>query len=323
MEGLAPAIAIDQVNASRNPRSTVATVTEIHDVLRVLWARVGEPCCPHCGQAIRGYAPSQAARALASEVSVAGWLTCRLRPAEEPESRRAGLVEDGWTRVLDAGRELRLDESADMDRVETLLAGGATLVVDRLNPTRASATRLSEAVANAYTLGDGAVRFVPRGGGEVVVLTARPTCPEHGSDLPVELTPRHFSFNSRVGACPACEGIGSTRQIVPELLFPNQAEGFWDGMDGRVAGVLARSPRNRALVQAVLAACGAEGQSVADWSEATWDAVMEGLPDPLTLRWSRNRGRSVRRVEEERHWDGLTAILGNWSSRLRFESWCL
>ncbi|TNE90156.1 MAG: excinuclease ABC subunit UvrA [Deltaproteobacteria bacterium] len=320
MEGLAPAIAIDQVNASRNPRSTVATVTEIHDVLRVLWARVGEPHCPKCARPIVGYAPSQAAQRLSELDPGAGWLTTNLRPAEDPASRISGLVEDGWTRLLAGGDEVRLDEEGDAERARGLVAGGAVLVLDRLNPARSPATRVSEAVANGYAVGDGSVTFVPRRDGEPIVLTARPTCPDHGSHLPVELTPRHFSFNSRVGACPRCEGLGSTRQIVPELLFPAQDLRFWEAMDGRVAGVLARSPRNRNLVAAVLDRCGATEQAVQDWSESTWDAVMDGLPGTIALSWSRKWGKTVQRVEEEREWPGLIAILDGWSSRLSWLS---
>ncbi|MCO4745741.1 MAG: excinuclease ABC subunit UvrA [Proteobacteria bacterium] len=317
MEGLAPAIAIDQVNASRNPRSTVATVTEIHDVLRVLWARVGTAHCPTCAREIMGYSPSSGAAKLAAEASGVGWVTCSLRPAEEPASRLAGLVDDGWSRLLDGEREVRL-EHAD---AEGLVAAGATLVLDRLNPAKAASSRVAEAVTTGFSLGDGAVRFVPRREGSPVVLTARPACPDHGSHLPVELTPRHFSFNSRVGACPRCDGLGSTRQIDWELLFPNRDEGFWDALDARVAGVLARSPRNRALVAAVLSKCELDERTpVLDWSDATWTAVMDGVPGELSLSWSRKWGKSVQHVEEKREWGGLTAILDGWSSRLAWLS---
>jgi excinuclease ABC subunit A len=315
IEGLAPAIAIDQRAASNNPRSTVATVTEIHDVLRLLWARVGQPHCPSCGRVVHGRSPSAAARWLSREVRGAGWLVADLRPVEAAAERRDALVEDGWTRLLVGGAELRLEEAA---AVEALRAG-ATLVLDRLDPATAEASRLSEAIAEAYAMGEGRAAFVPRRGGAPVVLTARPTCPDHGDVLPDELTPRHFSFNSQLGACRACDGLGRTRQVDPERLFPRPELGFWEGMDGRVRSVLERSPRTAALVEVVLAFLGLDAaRPCGAWDEVQRDALLNGLPHRFGIRWTQEWGRTVRNVEEEREWPGVVPILEGWSSRLEW-----
>ncbi|MCB9679881.1 MAG: excinuclease ABC subunit UvrA [Alphaproteobacteria bacterium] len=216
IEGLQPAIAIDQGSAGHNPRSTVATVTEIHDVLRLLYARVGTPHCPHCATVLRADPPSGVARRLAEADPGAGWLTTVLPPDPRPDERRGLLLRDGWQRLLGPdGAEIALDDPA----AEAELAVGATLVVDRVDPSR-SRPRVAEAVVSAYHLGHGHVAFRPRAGGEPLRFTEQLVCPTHGSILP-ELTPRHFSFNSRLGMCPECEGLGAVKR------HEKSAEGVW------------------------------------------------------------------------------------------------
>ncbi len=212
LEGLQPAIAIDQVSASNNPRSTVSTVTEIHDVLRLLYARVGVPHCPHCDRILEAFSASEAARMLAGQFEEAGWVVAPLAPAEDPSLRRQILQQAGWGRLLTEDRaEVRLE---DAEAAEALLAVGTWLVLDRLKPSTAARSRLSEAVAHGYKLGHGRVLFVPRGEGEARMLLERPLCPEHGL-IHAELTPRHFSFNSRQGACETCDGTGLVERLQP------------------------------------------------------------------------------------------------------------
>ncbi|MBW1880795.1 MAG: excinuclease ABC subunit UvrA, partial [Deltaproteobacteria bacterium] len=315
VEGLAPAIAIDQRNRSHNPRSTVATVTEIHDVLRILYARVGTPHCPECGREVLAFSPSTGAVRLRGEAGRAGWLVTRLRPAEQPDERRTGLLKDGWSRLLEeeARREVRLDDGS----ANALLEEGALLVLDRLNPSRASQMRVAEAVANAYALGNGVAAFFERGGDGRTLLTERPTCQEHGEVLPEELTPRHFSFNSRLGACTRCDGLGVARRIDPERLFPEAKRGFWDAMDPRVRSVLVRSPRQRTLIGAVLQSLGLDDRTpVSGWTERQRDVLLEGSRQTFDLSWSQQWGRTHREVQEERPWPGLLDILEGWNSRL-------
>ncbi len=315
LEGLAPAIAIDQRNSSRNPRSTVATVTEIHDVLRLLWARIGHAFCPHCDQAIRGHSPSQAALELQEQATGAGWLTALLRPADQPAVRRDTLVRDGWSRLFHDGAEVELQS----DEALPLLAAGVELVVDRVNPASAARSRLSEAVASAYLLGGRHARFRERKGDGEWLFTERPECSTHGAVLPAEITPKHFSFNSRLGACEACDGLGKARAVVPELLFPAAKKGFWDALDGRVGGTLSRSARNNALIDAVFARIGLKAKTpVSKWTPQQWDAMLDGLPEPFDIQWTKRWGRSVRNVDETRHWHGLLAILRSWSSKLEW-----
>ncbi len=318
VQGLKPAIAIDQKSASHNPRSTVATVTEIHDVLRLLWARVGEQHCPTCGRHVEGLAPSRAAAWLAEHAPQAGWVVASLRPAELAEERRRGLVSDGWVRLLDRSgdrpREVPLDEA---EAAAALLAAGAELVVDRLNPSRGPRTRLAEAVRSAYALGGGVVTFVPRRDGPTRTLTELATCPDHGPVLGEAPSPRHFSFNSRLGMCPTCEGLGHVRRIVADKLFPDRDAGFWDAIDGRVGGLLKRSARKRGLLRAVLDVLDLDpGTPAREWTEAQWSGLLDGLDEELDIAWSRRWSGGTRHVEESRAWPGLRAVLHGWNASL-------
>jgi excinuclease ABC subunit A len=105
------------------------------------------------------------------------------------------------------------------------------LVIDRFDPGTSPRSRVAEAIEKAYARSAGHARFVPRAAGEVVVLGEAPACPEHGPLGLGPLTPKHFSFNGQLGACDVCGGLGQTRQIVADRLFPERKKGFWDGLD--------------------------------------------------------------------------------------------
>ncbi|MCA9568248.1 MAG: excinuclease ABC subunit UvrA, partial [Myxococcales bacterium] len=316
IEGLQPAIAIDQSRASRNPRSTVATVTEIHDVLRLLYARVGIPHCPDCGLEIQAHPPSQAALALAAGEPGAGWMCARLEPAKKPAPYRKGLLGEGWQRLLRPGtppEQVPLDDPA----ADALLKDGALLVVDRFDPASTGVPRVAEAFERAYDLGRGEAVFIGRDGSRTP-FAALPRCPDHGTVHAAPLTPRHFSFNSQLGACPVCDGLGRTRQIVADRLFPgDRRKGVWDALDPKVASGLGRSERNQALVVAVLELFGlTEHTPVQQYDEPVWAALLDGVDAPLKLAWSASWGKIQRRIEEERTWPGLRSLLERHAARL-------
>ncbi len=206
IEGLAPSIAIEQRRGSHNPRSTVATVTEVYDLLRLLWARIGRPHCHLCGRPVLGFDPSAAARYLKEELPVRGRLLADLAPAQDPAARQQELLRDGLLRLWDG----RQDRAMESDEARALLAAGTTLVIDRFDLARAPAARVAEAVQLAYGYGGDRARFQPVRG-EALLLSLQAECPQHGQVLPEALTPRHFSFNSYVGACPRCDGLGQRR----------------------------------------------------------------------------------------------------------------
>jgi excinuclease ABC subunit A len=193
--GLAPAIAIDQKVSAQTPRSTVATVTEIWDHMRLLWTHVGVAHCPQCSEVVRACAPGQAPERLAGLGR--GRLVAELsRPRAASE-----LLGEGYARAWKAGRECTL-ESLGGDHVHAL-------VVDRFDPAKVERNRVIEAVALAYRLAAGRARFEGERG--VLPIAERPACSRHGASVPDPFTPRHFSFNHYLGACPACEGIGRKR----------------------------------------------------------------------------------------------------------------
>jgi excinuclease ABC subunit A len=302
-EGLQPAIAIDQSASRHNPRSTVATVTEIHDMLRLLYARVGTPHCPHCPPAretvLTASSPSSVARQLA-EVDEAGWIVATLAPDPAPEERAALLARDGWTRLLVDGAEVGLDDAAATGPLRT----GATLVLDRVKPSSAAPSRLSEAVAHAYRLGEGQVAFLPRSGGPARRFTEGLVCPFHGPVLP-EITPRHFSFNARIGMCEHCEGLGVVSRAVPEDVIRGGGP-LSSALSPPAAALLGRSAVARQALHAVLAREGHTPETpVSAWSPTTWARVLQGSSEPVEV--TRRQGRKV--VQDVVTWPGLVGLL--------------
>ncbi len=206
IEGLAPSIAIEQRKAAHNPRSTVATVTEIYDLLRLLYARIGRPHCHLCGHPVLGFDPSTAARWLAEQAPGRGRLITQLQPVGRAADRQRQLQRDGFVRLWDGEADVPLDDP----RARALLKDGAWLVLDRFDPAEAPPERVSDAVRGAYGYGRERALFVPVEG-EPLPLSLRAECPEHGPVLPEQPTPREFSFNSHVGACQRCDGLGEIK----------------------------------------------------------------------------------------------------------------
>jgi len=314
VEGLAPAIAIQQKAASRNPRSTVATTTEIQDYLRLLWARIGQPHCPHCGRGVVGWSPSLGARHLQAHGQGRGWLLTALRPQSHTAEE---LRKEGFARLLDRSQGAPAEVPLESSQADALLAVGTELVIDRVKPANTSGTRLSEGLQTAYAWGAGSAVYLPRQG-TPVLLTELPACPDHGRVLPEAFTPRHFSFNSHVGACPACDGLGRLTALDTSLVFPHPDKALAAAMDTRVASVVNRSARIQGRLKALFKVLGVKpGLPVQDWPAGAFDAVWAGLPDvQLSVRWSKRWGKTRRTVNETIVWEGLRAVLEGWQGRL-------
>ncbi|SEH14036.1 excinuclease ABC subunit UvrA [Thermoleophilum album] len=220
IEGLSPAISIDQKTTSRNPRSTVGTITEIHDYLRLLWARIGVPHCHRCGKRIEAQAPDQIvdrvlARPEGSRVMVMAPVV-RGRKGEHRELLER-LRSEGFARIKVDGQVRRLDEPIELDKKR---AHSLSVVVDRLIVRPEIRRRLADSIETAVALADGLVEIEDVERGEVELYSDRFMCVDCGISLP-ELEPRMFSFNSPYGACPHCTGLGHQREIDPELVIPN------------------------------------------------------------------------------------------------------
>src|SRR5438105_9266662 len=227
IDGLSPAISIDQKTTSRNPRSTVGTVTEIYDYLRLLYARVGHPHCPICGKPIAGQSleniVDQVLRLEEGTRFTVNAPVVRDRKGEFKDVLEE-LRAEGFTRVKVDGEQKLLEEPIELDKK---LKHTIEVVVDRLVMKPDLRTRLAQSIETAAQLADGLVA-IDVAGGESMLFSENFACPEHGVSLP-ELEPRIFSFNSPHGACPRCTGLGAQQEIDPDLLVPDPSLSIAEG----------------------------------------------------------------------------------------------
>jgi excinuclease ABC subunit A len=228
IEGLSPAISIDQKTTSRNPRSTVGTVTEIYDYLRLLWARIGHPHCHICGRPISG----QSAEQIIDQVMELepGTRFMVLAPIVRGRKGEYGkqleeLRGEGFARVKVDGELRRLDERIELDKK---FKHDISVVVDRLVMKEEVRKRLADSIETAVALASGLVEVELVDEERSLIFSERFACPVHGPSL-VELEPRIFSFNSPHGACPRCTGLGSQMEIDPELVVPDPGLSIGEG----------------------------------------------------------------------------------------------
>ena len=220
IDGLSPAISIDQKTTSRNPRSTVGTVTEIYDYLRLLYARVGRPHCPICGRPIAG----QSIEAIVDQIlqlPEGTRFTVNAPVVRDRKGEYRELFEefrrDGFTRVKVDGEQRLLEDEITLDKK---FKHTIEVVVDRLRMKAEIRSRLFQSVETAVNLAEGLVVIDLLDEEKELTFSERFACPEHGVSLP-ELQPRIFSFNSPHGACPRCTGLGAQQEIDPDLLVPD------------------------------------------------------------------------------------------------------
>ncbi|MBW2133867.1 MAG: excinuclease ABC subunit UvrA [Deltaproteobacteria bacterium] len=227
IEGLSPAIAIEQRRASQNPRSTVATATEIYDYLRLLFARLGTPYCYNCGRPIASQSIPQMVENLMS--LPAGRRITILAPVlvnrkGEHHKLLQRLRQEGYTRVRVNGELFDLDEPLSLDKNKRHTID---VVIDRLIIKEGLEPRLTDSLELAGGLSDGVVKVDVVGGSELL-FSQRFACESCGISYP-ELTPQMFSFNSPQGACPECSGLGTQLVIDPELVVPDPELSIRDG----------------------------------------------------------------------------------------------
>src|SRR5947208_2977566 len=219
IDGLSPAISIDQKTTSRNPRSTVGTVTEIYDYLRLLYARVGRPHCPICGRPIAGQSLDQIVEQVL-RLQEGTKFTVNAPVVRDRKGEYKDVLEelrrDGFTRVKVDGEQRLLEEPIELDKK---FKHTIEVVVDRLRMKPDLRTRLAQSIETAVALADGLV-VIDVEDGEPMTFSEKFACPEHGVSLP-ELQPRVFSFNSPHGACPRCTGLGAQQEFDPDLLVPD------------------------------------------------------------------------------------------------------
>jgi excinuclease ABC subunit A len=300
IEGLSPAISIDQKTTSRNPRSTVGTVTEIYDYLRLLWARIGVPYCPKCGEEITGQTQEQ----IVDRLMTLGEGTKFMVMAPVVRGRKGEygkLIEqmrlEGYSRAKVNGELRRLDEEIALDKK---YKHDIAVVVDRLAMKTDLRRRLSESVEAAAGLAAGLIEVEILDGkqaGEIMLFSEQFACLNCGTSIP-ELEPRIFSFNSPHGACERCHGLGFQRVIDPDLVVPDPTLSLAEG---------ALQPWNRGITaywRRLIAAVAEENGVDADkpWSQLTkkeQEIFLYGTGDErhhvtYTNRFGRRRSYKVR-----------------------------
>ena len=228
IEGLSPAISIDQKTTSRNPRSTVGTVTEIYDYLRLLFARIGEPHCPKCGRLIERQTVQQIVdRVLAMPAGTRFMVMAPLVRGRKGEHQKLmdQIRKAGYVRMFVDGEVRTLDEEIKLEKNKK---HSLSVVIDRLAVREGITQRLTDSVETALKLAEGLVEISVIGGG-IELYSENFACSECGISLP-EIEPRLFSFNNPLGACPACTGLGMNMELDKSLIIPDGSKTFAEGV---------------------------------------------------------------------------------------------
>ena len=315
IEGLSPAISIEQKSAGHNPRSTVGTVTEIYDYLRLLYARAGTPHCPNCGRPVERQSAGQIADSIltwpeGTKVEILAPLV-RGRKGEFRELFDAARKQ-GFVRAIVDGD---LVEVANPPKLNRRMNHNISVVVDRLVVRAEDRGRLNDSVETALKLSEGLVEVQRADEKSPHLFSEKYGCPECGISLP-ELEPRHFSFNSPFGACPACGGLGSRREVSEQLILGDPSisilEGVilpWGEPDGYLKKVilpgLAKQfgfdlnkpwgQLNPEVREKLLYGTGGKSGKKADSSGAHW----EGIISNIQRRYDETESDSIRLELEE------------------------
>ncbi len=322
IEGLSPAISIDQKSTSNNPRSTVGTVTEIHDYLRLLYARIGKPHCPQCGKPIERQSIDQ----VVDQVMALG--TGRIQIIAPAVRARKGehvklldqIRKDGYVRVRIDGQVYDINEAP---KLEKNIKHTIDVVVDRLSIKPGVEGRLNESLETAFAFGAGLAK-VDVVGKEELLFSQNYACPDCGVSIE-ELTPRMFSFNNPFGACPHCGGLGMLLEMDEALIVPNRAlslkqgaisvSGWQSGAAGSIANMYFTAmaehygfsvdtpfqdlPENAR--KAILYGTGNEKLHIAyqkEFGAGTFDASFEGIIPNLERRYRETQSEGVKQELE-------------------------
>lgn len=310
IEGLSPAVSIDQKSASKNPRSTVGTVTEIYDYLRILYARVGVPYCPNGHGPIERQSTEQIVDA-AKEFPEGTRLQI-LAPVVrgrkgEYKSVLQEIAKAGYVRVRVDGEIYEVTDDIPLDRYKQHTI---EVVVDRVVVKEGIARRLADSIEAALKMGKGLVTLSTQNPGEETwqdsLFSESFSCAECGFSMP-ELEPRMFSFNSPYGACPECTGLGTKTEFDPELIIPDPSKPL---RDGAIAPFVYKSGETKEwwpdMLDAVGKVVGFDASSpVNKLTAEQMDPVWNGLSTPIEVHM--HYGKSVRTFKTE--WHGVLAIL--------------
>ncbi|MDX2223912.1 MAG: excinuclease ABC subunit UvrA, partial [Rhodospirillaceae bacterium] len=314
IEGLSPAISIEQKTTSRNPRSTVGTVTEIHDYMRLLWARVGVPYSPATGLPIEAQTVSQMVdRIMAMGDGARLYLLAPIVRGRKGEYKKElqDLQKKGFQRVKVDGTLYEIDEAPALNKK---IKHDIEVVVDRVVVRDGLQSRLADSLETALNLADGiafAENADKKGDDARTVFSAKFACPVSGFTID-EIEPRLFSFNNPFGACPTCDGLGVTLHFDPEMVVPDPNLSI---EDGAVAPWSSSTPPSPYYLQALLGVCAHfKADPRAPWKKLpakVKDAILNGTGEvPITIKFD----DGVRKYETKKPFEG---VLNNLQRRWR------
>ena len=295
IDGLSPAISIDQKTTSRNPRSTVGTVTEIYDYLRLLWARVGTPHCPKCGKEIRRQSVDQIVdQVMTLEEGTRFQILAPVIRGKKGEHQKvfADAKKSGYVRVRVDGNPYDLSDEITLSKSKK---HNIEIVVDRLVMKEDIVRRLTDSIETALHLSDGQVMIHLVKTDEILSFSQNYACEDCGISLP-ELEPRMFSFNNPYGACPGCSGLGYQLKVDPDLIMPNRSLSIMEG------GIIASgwgNAKNDTISRMYYEALGRKYRFTLDTpldklSDAAIDALLYGTKgEKLKLQYDRGNGRGT------------------------------
>jgi len=297
IEGLSPAISIEQRTTSKNPRSTVGTVTEIYDYLRLLFARVGTPYCPKHNVKIEEQSPQRIADNISKDYNE--MITILSPIVRQKKGTYEQLISDlnkeGYTRVRVDKGVYRTEEKITLDRYKK---HDIEIVIDRFDPSDKS--RLNEACENALKRSKGLLIVLDKNGKERL-YSSKMACPICGMVFE-ELQPRMFSFNSPFGACPNCHGLGVKMDFDPDLIIPDKTKSIADGAIRLYKGI-----HDRWRIKYLGAVAHHFGfdifTPIQNLTEKQYNALMDGSDDRINFDFSMRRGKS--RWSGTKRWEGL------------------
>ena len=301
--GLSPSVSIQQKTAARNPRSTVGTMTEIHDFLRVLFARVGQGSCPDCGRKITAQSREQMiARILALPAGARFQVLAPLVRGQKGEFKDlfADMLRRGFVRARVDGEIVRLSDDLKLDK---RIKHDVAVIVDRLQNDAKVPSRLADAVEQALALGGGSIIVTVEGDDDELLLSAHYAC-LHCRKSYVEPTPQMFSFNSPQGMCLACDGLGTRYSFDPDLLIPDSSLSFHDGCIPLIGPMKGMGRWRKHIYAGLAATLGIDLRTPRrDLPEQHRDWLLHGTGDrTITYEW-RNRGGTV--WKHSGKWDGV------------------
>ncbi len=295
IEGLSPAISIDQKTTSRNPRSTVGTVTEIYDYLRLLWARVGVPHCPICGKEIRQQTTDQMVdQIMEMESGTRIQVMAPVVRARKGEYQKVfdDAKKSGYVRARVDGETMDLSEDIKLTKTKK---HNIDIIIDRLVIKEGIEHRLADSIETAANLADGVIIINLPKEGRDILFSQNYACDECGFSME-ELSPRSFSFNNPYGACPACTGIGTQLRVDPDLIIPNKNLSI---VEGAICASGWGNVTTDSIAKMYYEALGKKykfklNTPIKDLPQEVVDVILYGMKgEKLTLQYDRPNGRGV------------------------------